>query len=121
MAANYPIKLYRGDAYDQSFRLREKLPDGSSGDPLVLTGCTVAAQIRATEDAATPLAEFDCALGADPGVVTIALTAAQTAALTGSNKIGVWDLQVTWPDTKPRTYLRGPVTLTKDVTRAVTP
>jgi hypothetical protein len=119
--ATHPITVYRGDAFNQPYRLRERLADGTSGDPLDLTGCTVAAQIRQDADSTTVLATFTCSLGTDLGVVNTSLTGEQTGELVGSGPIGVWDLQVTWPDGTPRTYLRGRVTLVKDVTRMVTP
>ncbi len=114
--ATKDLTLYRGDSFDLPVRLRQKLINGSLGDPVDLTGCTVDAEIRSTEDEAGVVATFGCDLDADPttGIVTLSLTKVETAALTGG---GVWDMQITFPDGKTQTYLAGKVYLTKDVTR----
>lgn len=112
--------VYKGDTFTWWFRLRDRLSSGAPGDYMDLTGATAKAQIRASEDAGTVLAEFTCTIGdqsnsATKGKVTLSLTSTQTTALTSS---GVWDVQLTWPDDTVKTYFKGNANLVKEVTRA---
>ena len=113
------LSIYKGDSYSFSFRLRGRNPDGTPGSYVDLTGCTAKAQVRATEDTSTVMAEFATQIptqtGSDLGRVNISLTSVQTegAGFTG----GKWDVQLTWPDGSVKTYLSGSVTVTKEVTR----
>lgn len=109
------LTIYRGDTYKLPLRLRERNTNGTAGAPLDLTGCTIKAQARTDEDGSTPLASFTVTPDADPttGLFTLSLTVVQTKALRG----GVWDVEVTWPDGTVSTYLKGKVTVLKDVTR----
>ena len=114
------IDIYKGDTYGFSFRLRDRTPTGARGAYVDLTGCTAKAQIRSTEDTPTVLVEFTASIpnqtvAENKGRVNLALTPAQTAALTFTK--AVWDVQITFPDGVIRTYLKGAVTLTKEVTR----
>lgn len=114
------LSIYKGDSYEFSFRLRERDEAGAPAGYVNLTGCTAKAQIRATEDSSTVIAEFATEIptqsGDDLGRVNISLTSADTSASGFVN--GKWDVQITWPDGKVKTYLSGSVTVTKEVTRA---
>lgn len=110
LPAQRNISIYKGDSFAFQFTLKDPV----SEEPVDLTGTTVKAQIRATEDSATVMAEFVTSHDDDGGTVTISLTPVLTTALTTS---GVWDVQLTFPDTTVRTYLRGTATLVKEVTR----
>jgi hypothetical protein len=124
------MKLWQGDTKRTGFRVRFVNADGTAGDAVDLTGCTALAQIRSAFDAAVMVA-FTAAPAADQvgskGVVTMSLTAAQTAALAvpvgvapdaeGFFRIGVWDVQLTYPDGRVQTYHHGPVLLHPEVSR----
>lgn len=117
--ATLNIEIFKGDTYTLFFRVREKLADGSLGDYIDLTGATAKSQIRQSEDSSTVLGEFTATIGdqvATPGSVLLTLTAAETTALALTQN-GVWDVQITYADGKVRTYLKGTVTLLKEVTR----
>jgi hypothetical protein len=118
LPASKNILVYKGDTYEMFFRLKRKIAINNT-QYIDLTGATVAAQIRTTEASSTVLAEFDCVVEdqEDPdtvGGVTISLPAAETTTLTD----GKYDVQVTYPDGKVKTYLKGDVKVTQEVTRA---
>lgn len=119
--APHNLYFYRGDSVTLAFRLGE----GDTSTPPVmvaaydLTGVVLAAQIRASEDSSTILAEFTVTIGdqtdlAVRGVVGLALTTEQTMTLPTAAR---WDLQATWPGESVRTYLAGKVSTKKDTTR----
>jgi len=108
--ATYPLTVRIGDTETVSVTLQD-----SDGAPINITGRTYAAQIRATADAASPLATFTCTItSAAAGTFACTLSAATTAAL--STGIGVWDLAETNGSTVT-TLLAGPVQINQDVTR----
>ena len=123
--AQYDIQVYRGDYFELTLRLRggELVGEGYvPGDYMDLTGWTPKAEIRTNEDASTPLASFTCQLldqtqTGSVGGVYLFLPSAQSALL--QVPTAVWDIQIADDSTPPRvfTYLRGKVTVTKDVTR----
>jgi len=121
--AQYDIQLYRGDYFELMLRLRdgEWDEDGDEfvpGPPKDLTDWTVKAQIRATNDTAAVLAAFDATIldqEAQAGAVQLVLSSEDSAALPGTS--AVWDCQLTDPDDRVFTYVRGKVSLKKDVTR----
>jgi hypothetical protein len=114
LPVNRNISIYKGDTFDLEFRLRARSGEGDPGGYVNLTGATGKAQIRLTEDSAEVLAEFAVTCGAD-GTVLITLTAEQTAALVNG---GMYDVQIEFPDGSIKTYLRGTVSVVKEVTRA---
>lgn len=99
-----------------TFSLQLTFADGN-GDPIDLTGYAGAAEVRTSYDAATPVATLSVAV-TDPtnGVMTLSLTAAQTAALTAPSG-GVWDLLLTTPTGDKFRVLEGNVRITAAVTR----
>jgi hypothetical protein len=111
----YDIQIYQGDTFRVFFRLRDE-----GGTYIDLTGQIAKAQIRSNTDAPTVLAEFstsipDQSVLANRGSVLLTLTSAQTSALTTG---GVWDVQLQVTATgEVNTYLRGTVTVVKEVTR----
>ena len=119
--ATCDISLYRGDYFEMTLRLRAGTFNGTSYTPgtyLDLTGWTPKAEIRANEDAATPLATFTTEVLNQvdvPGGVHLFLPSTESAALTAA--AAIWDVQLTDPQSHVYTYLRGKVTVTKDVTR----
>ena len=108
--ANYLLTLRTGDTETVSVTLQD-----SAGAPIDITGRTYAAQVRATADAASPLATFSCSItNAASGQFACTLSAATTAALTAGG--GVWDLHETYGGTVT-TLLAGSVRIDRDVTR----
>jgi hypothetical protein len=109
--ANYPLTLRIGDTETISVTVQD-----SSGTVINITGRSYAAQVRATADAASPLATFTCLVtNGAAGQLACTLTATQTAAL--STGVAVWDLQETNGATVT-TLLAGPVRIDQDVTRS---
>jgi len=120
--AQCDIQLYRGDYFEMTLRLREGTFNGTAYTPgayLDLTGWTPKSEIRATVDTTgSAMATLTAELldqGTIPGGVHLSLPAAQSAGLTAAS--AVWDVQLTNPEGHVYTYLRGTVTITKDVTR----
>lgn len=120
------IVIYEGDFFDFFFRLRQRVYDAASdslvpGPYIDLTGWTFKSQIRASPSASTAI-DFDAAISdqvVTPGGVYLSLAAAVTANLAAAlnNNAGVWDVQGTNPAGEPRTYIRGAVALTPQVTK----
>lgn len=114
LPVNQNLSIYKGDTFVYTFKLRTKTATGQPGAYVDLTGCTAKAQIRASQDDATVMAEFATATGGTTGSVTLTLSPTQTAALTSN---GVWDAQITFADGTVKTYLAGTTTVVKEVTR----
>lgn len=120
----HDLSIRRGDTKELFFRVRERVWDETTsayipGAYRDLTGWTVLAQYRATEDANEVLAEFAATImdqGVTPGGVLLRLTPAQTASLTILT--GVWDCQLTDPAGDVYTYIAGKVAVDKDVSRS---
>ena len=116
--ATHNIEIYRGDTYTKFIRIRSKDENGDPGPYVDLTGGTPKAQIRLNEDAVDVEAEFTATLGNQttfPGSIHLSLTPTQTRGLDPVNH--VWDMEVTHADSSVRTYLKGSVTVIKEVTR----
>lgn len=120
--ATHDITIYRGDNFELFVRLREKTWSAGTntfvpGAYIDLTGQVGKAQLRETEDSSTVSAEFAVTLGnqsTTPGSAYMRLTAVQTAGITITS--GKYDLQFTLAG-ETLTYLKGNVTITKDVSR----
>lgn len=117
---DYDLTLYEGDSVSFSFRARSRTSTGGPGPYYDLTGCTPKAQIRFSEDDETVVAEFTAVLGDqtdsdEKGMVKLSLTSAQITDWAAEE--AVWDAQVTWPDGRVQTFLKGKVTVVKEVTR----
>lgn len=115
------LTIYKGDSFSFTFRLREREEDGTPGGYVDLTSVFVSSQIRANEDATTIIASFtstipDQTVAGNKGKVTLSLdpTVTGNAGFVG----GMYDVQLTYPDSTVRTYLKGGVTVIKEVTRA---
>jgi hypothetical protein len=105
----YDLTLVRGDTYERRTFVME-YSDGSHAD---FTGYTVLAQARPSANAPRLLIEF--ASGVDEnGDPYIEASSADTTAIGPISK-GVWDLQMTSPAGRTRTYLAGDVTIIQDV------
>lgn len=117
MPGTYNFGVYQGDTKKFSIVISAGPPPSGPYEPVDLTGCTVAAQIRDTTAAAQPAATITCAItDAEAGEVLLSMAPAVTAALGSGKK--VWDMEVTFPSGDKFTYLSGEVTITAEVTRS---
>lgn len=107
----FNIQYTRGDTFSQSMIVKD-----STGAAVNLTGWTVTSQIRVTEDDVNPVVSFTVTNGGSTGLITLALTAAQTASLPLTSG-GLYDVQLVDPSGNVSTYVGGTVTMKKDVTR----
>jgi hypothetical protein len=110
--AQHLLVIRAGDTETVSVVLED-----ADGNPINIAGRTYSAQIRATADAANPLATFTCSIvDAAAGRFACTLSATTTAALSAGG--GVWDLQESYgsPATVS-TLLAGTVRIDRDVTR----
>jgi hypothetical protein len=119
------IEIYRGDAFSFFFRVAMYDPVTKAKTGYEdLSGWTGVAQIRASRDAASPLASFVVTFANQAsytGGVLLTLSSTTTSALNLGNNIdsgviGSWDVQLTNTLGEPNTFIQGSVTLTKDVT-----
>jgi len=110
-AGKYNMLVQQGATYNQSITLKS-----STGTPINITGCTVAAQIREQYSDATPVATFttNIPVGTD-GVIQISLTPTETSAITIEK--GVYDIEITYPGGTKDRILQGNVVISKEVTR----
>lgn len=82
--------------------------------PVDLTGATVAAEIR-DRSGGDRIVDLGVAVTV-PNIVDMTMTPADYVDCPTQ---GVWDLQITYPDTSVRTVLGGSVTVAPDVTDSV--
>lgn len=102
------LALYGGD----SFALQFIFIDQETGEPWPVTG-TWTAQIRNRGEEIDAFTIDHAEAG--EGKLSVSLTGAQTSSLIGIQTL-TWDLQQTF-DGGPRTWYRGSVSVTGDVTR----
>ena len=105
---DYPLDFYRGDSYRWNVVC---WADSGKTQPLDLTGVTPMSQIRDTEGG-SQVAPLTCTVEL-PQTIVVYLPAAVSHTLPLS---GVWDLQLTYPSGDVISILKGPVTVTADVT-----
>lgn len=117
----YDIYAPKGDTYRRGVRIMNQVT-GTYDD---LTGCTVAAQARATLFDSTPIFDFTVTLDPDqvtnPGLLELEIPDTVTSefgTFPDYTQIGVWDFELTWPSGDVVTYLEGDVYTKGDVTRA---
>ena len=104
------LSPYAGDGFAFSLTFTDKV----TGDPWPVPGVWNA-EVRALPDADVVLATFAIdTTNADTGVVLLSLGGADTRALPPT---AWWDVQQTAPGAEPRTWYRGQVKTTADVTR----
>jgi hypothetical protein len=117
MPGSYDFSVYQGDTKEFAVQLKSGPPPSGPYTPMDLTGCTVAAQVRDTPQAAQPAATITCTItDATNGIVSLSMAPAVTGALGQGTK--VWDMEVTFPSGKKFTYLKGTVTIEAEVTRS---
>lgn len=106
---NYPLDFYRGDSYRWNVVC---WADSGKTQPLDLSGVTPAAQIRPVEGG-SPVLIITTNIQMPNTVVCYLPPATSKNLMVGG---GVWDLQLTYPSGDVISVLRGPVTVTADVT-----
>ena len=108
----FALTLYRGDSYRWSFLL---WTDTDKTAPADLAGVVAKAEVR-DKPGGAQIVPMSCSV-VMPNTVTMALSAASSALLP---LIGVWDLQLTYPEGEVATVLAGTVKVTPDVTDSAT-
>ena len=102
------LHVYRGDSFAARIRL---WADAALTEPWDLHGAELAAQVRATPDAARAT---DMTVDVElPNAVLIRMDPDTARGCPP----GRWDLRATWPDGRVATLVAGPVTVLADVTR----
>lgn len=98
------VSVMRNDAWTMQVTI-----ESPSGTPVNLTGRTITAQLRDRPDSTS-----STALTVTPVDLTIGKFNVGQSAATAK---GVYDVQITGGAVSPRTYIRGKLELTSDVTR----
>lgn len=111
----FHLDIYRGDTHEWTFTLWQ---DEAKTIPVDLTGLELEAEIRNAPSGAT-IIDLDCVAPIPTnGQIKVTLTA-ENARLVPVN--GAWDLQITYPDGRVRTFVAGRVRNTLDVTDSTLP
>ena len=111
----YDLVYYRGDTFKRTIRLRSLNENGTPGPELDLSGCTVLSQVREYTDGkilTTIDAQVDPDQVTNKGQIHLVM---DTTFTSYEGEVGVWDMEVTWPDTTKVTYLKGKVINDLDV------
>ena len=95
------LSIYKGSTYQQGFKFTQ------NGDIYPLTGYTAKAEIKPTAKSNVLTSSFTCTVSPAEGLITITLTAEQTAAIAVGNY--EWDLKTTDGDGVVRYFLFGNV------------
>lgn len=119
LPAVFDLNLYQGDAWHMAVRVRERNEDDTPGDYIDLTDVVPQAQIR-TRELGELMADITCELGDQEdedhvGEVNFSLLSDVTSDFTENGK---WDFQLDFGDGEIRTYLKGNVNVSSEVTRA---
>jgi hypothetical protein len=114
MPSAYDLTVYRGDTYTWDFRLWN---DVGKTQPTDLTGIMVKAEIR-DRPAGSLIVPLTLTVIL-PNTIHASLDAPHSSQLPVPT--GVWDLQLTYPDTSVLTVLGGNVAVTADVTDSSPP
>lgn len=109
LAGEVPLFVYRGDSRSWRFAL---WADDERTEPYDLAGTVAAAQIRRDPDDHREPVRLEVEIEL-PNIITCHLSAASSAR----TPTGRWDVRLTWPDGRVLTPIKGPVTVTPDVTR----
>lgn len=109
------LEIYRGDTFVKDLTILD-----SDGNPIDVTNYSFAAQIKRAATSETVIAEFYTEVVDGPsGLVTMILTASETATVPIPTTSWVWDFQSSSDAATPvvTTHFGGDVTVVSDVTR----
>lgn len=111
----YHLTIYQGASFSQNMIWQDQ-----EEEPIDLTGYTARMMARASLGATSPFISLTTenggiTLGGDEGTILLAMTAAQTEALTES--VGLYDLELVAPGGGVVRLLQGNITVNKEVTR----
>jgi len=109
MATKANIVIDQGTTYTTDLNLTDE-----NGDPLVLSGYSANSQIRKHYTSTNSVA-FSVAVNATAGVITLSLSANQTANMTSGRY--VYDVELTDASNSVSRIVEGIVTVTPQVTR----
>lgn len=122
LVENLPIivnfMIYRGKPFCQNLRFKTTEIDPQTGKKVKviypLTGWTAKAEVRPSDNSPRLTAEMVVNVTEAEGMISLALTPAQTAAI----KPGfyVWDLRTEKPNEIPNYWMRGQIVVTGRVT-----
>jgi hypothetical protein len=111
MAANYPLHIEQGATFQRQWVVKNRLTD----ELVPLTGFTATSQIRDSANVALVLT-ITPVIDTVNSTITITLTGAQTATLTGTEYL--WGLKLTASGGEPNyRYVEGKVTVSPAVVR----
>jgi len=126
-----PPVIYQGDTFVFDLRVTEDAENGTPPQPNDLTGVLVLSQVRASVSGLV-IVTMSANVAADQvtsrGVVLLGLSPTQTRALSATGltavdgpldvyRLGLWDVQLTWPNGAVETVLRSPIDLQLEVSR----
>lgn len=123
IAGTYNILCEQGTTFARVIGLEEPDlvadPSGETYKPYILTGYTARMQVRRTIESTTAMITLTTENGRisideDDGVITLNISADDTAALTSS---GVYDLEIIDVDGNVSRVIQGAFTLSQEVTR----
>jgi hypothetical protein len=109
MATKANLVIDQGTTYTTDLNLTDE-----NGDPLVLSGYSANSQIRKHYTSTNSVA-FSVAVNATAGVITLSLSANQTANMTSGRY--VYDVELTDASNSVSRIVEGIVTVTPQVTR----
>jgi hypothetical protein len=109
MATKANLVIDQGTTYTTDLNLTDE-----NGDPLVLSGYTANSQIRKHYTSSNSVV-FSTSINATAGVITLSLTANQTANMAGGRY--VYDVELTDASDSISRIVEGIVTVTPQVTR----
>jgi hypothetical protein len=109
MPASIDLCAYAGDTWSQTFRFIE------GGEPLDLTDATVGCEARPQGGKSGDQEELYVTVGPDPGEVTLAWQPGTEGLESGAY---AYDVEVTTPDGRVTTWVRGRLVVERDVTNA---
>lgn len=102
------LRIYQGDDFDLNYEFQD-----ATGVVINLTGYVGAAHFRRDYTDTNPIVAT-VTISPDGLLLTMSLSSAQTSVMNGDY---IYDLQLTSPSGKKRTYVTGDVIVDREVTR----
>ena len=115
-AFNVALVILQGETYDETVTWKA----GDPSLPVDLTGCTARMQIRNIITSTEVLLDLTTdnggiVLGGVEGTIQRIISATETSAIAW--KVGVYDLEIYYPDGRVKRFMEGSVTVSPEVTR----